>query len=189
MIGDQGYRREWRQVFSVTLIGLILIASGCASSPPFRPVEKDIDSSVGVIDIQRLLAETALGKQVNETLKSFMNDRQALIELEQQDLRKREEELLRQGSVLSASAKKQKEEQFRRRMLEYQKKVTEMNQEVQTKQDALFNEFRIKVESVVAQLAKERHLVLILEKGQNTPTRYHHPGLDLTNDVIQKLDQ
>ncbi len=189
MTSVQRYRRAWVWSTHVIVISLILLGSGCASAPSEIPENLGSTSPIGVIDIQRLLAETTLGKQVNETMKSFMNDRQALIELEQQDLRKREEDLLRQGSVLSTSAKKQKEEQFRRRMLEYQKKVTEMKQEVQAKQEALFAEFRTKIESVMAHLARERRLVLVLEKGQNTPTRYHHPELDLTNDVIQELQR
>lgn len=171
------------------LVGFCLLGAGCAStsSSPSLDNSAELSTNIGVVDIQRLLAETSLGKQVNESLKAFMTDRQALIDLEQKELRAKESELLRQGSVLSASAKKQKEEEFRRRMMAYQQKVAELNREVQAKQEALFSEFRTNIESVVARLAKQRGLVIVLEKGPNTPTRYFHPGLDLTDRIIQEL--
>ncbi len=144
---------------------------------------------VGVVDTQWLLKESKLGRQVNDALNQFMKDRQTLLELEQQELRNLENEVLRQGSVLSPSAKQQKEEQLRRRMLDYQQKVGDMNREFQAKQAELFGEFRDQVDLVVQRIAQQRGLVLVVEKGKNTSTRYYDPSLDFSSHVLDVLDQ
>lgn len=173
------------------LIVFLLLGSGCSSSGPVieQPISSAGSMAIGVVDTQWLLKESKLGKQVTDTLNDFMKDRQTLIELEQKELRNLESQLLRQGSVLSQSARQQREDQFRRRMGEYQQKVQNMNQEVQAKQGKLFLEFRENVDDIVRKLAQSRGLVLVMEKGENTPTRYHQASLDISQDVLAELDQ
>jgi outer membrane protein len=173
------------------LMVFLLLGSGCASSSPVKeePISSSSSMAIGVVDTQWLLKESKLGKQVTDTLNAFMKDRQTLIELEQKELRNLESQLLRQGSVLSQSARQQREDQFRRRMGEYQQKVQNMNQEVQAKQGKLFLEFRENVDDIVRKLAQRRGLVLVMEKGENTPTRYHQASLDISKEVLIELDQ
>ena len=174
---------------------LLLVVTGCgttASEPggisvSERPAGSGV--AIGVVDTQWLLKESKLGRQVNETLNQFMKDRQALLELEQQELRSLENELVRQGSVLSPSAKQQKEEQLRQRMLDYQQKAGNMSREFQVKQSELLDEFREQVDLVVKQIAQQRGLELVVEKGKNTSTRYYDASMDFSSNVLEILDQ
>ena len=183
---------------TVLLTGLSLmlfVAAGCAKSASepsgvFVAEQAALSGvSIGVVDTQWLLKESKLGRQVNDTLNQFMKDRQALLELEQQELRNMESDLLRQGSVLSPSAKQQKEEQLRQRMLDYQQKAGNMTREFQAKQAELLGEFRDQVDLVVKQIARRRGIVLVVEKGKNTSTRYHDPSMDFTSSVLEILDR
>ena len=174
---------------------LLSVATGC-TTPASEPAgisgsERPAGSGVaiGVVDTQWLLKESKLGRQVNETLNEFMKDRQALLELEQQELRNLENELLRQGSVLSPSAKQQKEEQLRQRMLDYQQKAGNMSREFQSKQADLLGEFREQVDLVVKEIAQQQGLVLVVEKGKNTSTRYYDASMDFSSKVLEILDQ
>ena len=177
---------------------MLSIATGCATPASetsgiseISGTERSVLSGVtiGVVDTQWLLKESKLGRQVNETLNGFMKDRQALLELEQQELRNLENELLRQGSVLSPSAKQQKEEQLRQRMLDYQQKAGNMTREFQAKQAELLGEFRDQVDLVVKQIAQQQGLVLVVEKGKNTSTRYYDQSMDFSSNVLEILDQ
>ena len=169
----------------VVSIAPCLLGTGCVSSS--APVENA--AFIGVVNPQRVLNDTNTGKRVTEALNSFMKDRQALVDLEQRELRKLENELLTQGSVLSQKARQQREEQFRRRMAEYQQKIADLNREVQEKQKELLAEFRSKVETVVEKIAQERELIIVLEYGTGTSTLYHQPKLDITDQVIQELNR
>ena len=171
------------------VVGLLLLGSGCTSSSPVTEKKSASPIAIGVVDTQWLLKESKLGKQVSDTLNAFMKDRQTLIELEQKELRNLENQLLQQGSVLSQSARQQREEKFRRRMGEYQQKVANMNQEVQAKQGQLFLEFRESVDAIIEDVAQRHGLALVMEKGANTPTRYYEPSLDISEEVLAELNQ
>lgn len=184
--------QRWGQTqwWAWALAWLFVSGAGCASTPsqPPPPTVTKERPSIGVVDFQQLIKETKIGKQVNDSLSTFMKDREALVELEQKELRKLENELRRQGSVLSATARKLREEQFQRRVVEYQKKVANLNREVQEKRQELLGAFREKAQTVLAQVAQKHGLTIVLEKGQGTSTLYHHPSMDISDEVIQALD-
>lgn len=160
------------------------LAWGCASVGSQNPTNLPI----GVVDPQRILQETVKGKRLSDTLNAFMKDRQALVELEQKELRKLESELMAQSTVLSQEARDRKEEQFRQKMAGYQQKVADLNREVQEKQRELQNEFRRQVQKVVSEIAGRRGLELVLEQGASSGTLFYQPGLDISTDVIQSMN-
>ncbi len=187
--------RLWTASAGLALLGGIAAGCGALSSETVgaeRRVmlsDSSIPAPIAVVDTQWLLRESKMGRQVTENLNQFMKDRQALVALEQEELQNLENELLRLGGVLSPAAKQQKEEQLRRSMMNYQQKVEDMNRELQTKQDDLLDEFRRHVDGVVRQIAEEQGVILVVEKGQNAPTRYYEPGLDLSAAVLEALDR
>ena len=167
------------------LLFLSIVLGSCA------PVKSEVHSAlvIGVVDPQRILQETDKGQQLSDTLNAFMKDRQALVELEQKELRNLENALRAQMTVLSQSARELKEEQFRQKMAAYQQKVADLNREVQEKQLELQGKFRREVGEVVAQIASDRNLGLVLEHGPNSGTLFYQESWDITTDVIQAMNQ
>ncbi len=168
-------------IFLLFILGLGGCASG-VSEPPAGLI-------IGVVDPQRILQDTVKGRRLSDNLNAFMKDRQALIELEQRELRDLEESLRAQMTVLSQSAKVLKEEQFRQKMGAYQQKVAELNREVQDRQRELQNEFRREVGEVVTQIANERNLGLVIEHGPSSGTLFHQESWDISKEVIQTMNQ
>lgn len=171
--------------YIIILLFLSMLGWGCASVNDGVPT----DLVIGVVDPQRILQETVKGQQLSDNLSAFMKDRQALVELEQKELRNLEDALRAQRTVLSQSARELKEEQFRQKMAAYQQKVGDLNREVQEKQRELQNEFRRVVREVVAQIASKRNLGLVLEHGANSGTLFYQESWDISTDVIQALNQ
>jgi outer membrane protein len=99
----------------------LLIVSGCAAGGA------KFEGKIGVVDPARVLNETSTGKKAKEFLSVYSKNRQALIEMDEKELRRMEEDFGRQASVLSATAKREREEQFRRRVAEYQQKASDMS--------------------------------------------------------------
>lgn len=148
-----------------------------------------INATIGVIDPQRILNDTNAGKKAKDNLAAFSKNRQALIELDEKELRRMEEDFVKQATVLSPTAKREREEQFRRRMQEYQQKVTELNREVQEKQKDVLEGFRDKVEVIVAKVAKRLGLQVVMDKSKGGPTIYHEEQLDISNQVIEEFNR
>ncbi|TKB79617.1 MAG: OmpH family outer membrane protein [Nitrospira sp.] len=175
-------------------LGLPLLLGACAGAPPAQSQTSAMSAQagggkIGVVDPQKLLNDTEPGKKARESLNEFMKNRQAVVELEEKDLKRTEDDLIKQGSVLSATAKKEREEAFRRRMMEYQQKVTDMNREVQAKQQEVLEGFRDKVERVVSKIAQQVGLQVVLERGRGGALVYHDQALDITARVVDEMNR
>lgn len=176
-----GAMTRWVGV-TLTLVFSSAVA-GCAAA------NVKIDGKIGVIDPQRIFNDTNAGKKAKDNLSAFSKNRQALMEMDERELRRMEEDFVKQASVLSATAKREREEQFRRRMQEYQQKVNELNREVQEKQKDVLEAFRDKVEIVVAKVAKRLGLQIVVDKSKGGPTIYHDEPLDISALVIEEFNR
>ena len=165
------------------LLMAFFAVSGCAAGGA------KAEGKVGVVDSARVLNETNTGKKAKDSLSAFSKNRQAVIEMDEKELRRMEEDFGRQSSVLSATAKREREEQFRRRVTEYQQKAGEMNREVQDKQKDVLEGFREKVELIVGKVSKRLGVQVVMEKGKGGPTLYSEAGLDITGQVIDEFNR
>jgi outer membrane protein len=172
---------EWLKLPAIVVLAAML--GGCAGAGA------KIDGNIGVIDPQRVINDTNAGKKAKDNLAAFSKNRQALMELDEKELRRMEEDFVKQSSVLSPQAKREREEQFRRRMQEYQQKVTELNREVQEKQKDVLEGFREKIEVIAAKVAKRLGLQVIVDKSKGGPTFYHEESLDISGQVIEEFNR
>ena len=181
-------RCGWHRAGWMMVVGAVLLVGGCAGPAGSQPAGRSV-VAIGVVEPQRVLSETDAGKKAMESLSAFAKTRQGLVESEEKELRRMEEDFMKQASVLSANAKKEREEQFRRRMTEYQQKANQMNREVQEKQRETMEVFRAKIEKVVARVAQQMGLAMVVEKGKGSPTVYHDASLDITAKVIDEFNK
>jgi outer membrane protein len=173
-----------RKVFCTGgLLTALLAVSGCAAGGA------KVEGKIGVVDPARVLNETVTGKRAKDSLSVFSKNRQAVVEMDEKELRRMEEDFGRQASVLSAPAKREREEQFRRRVAEYQQKASDMNREVQEKQKDVLEGFREKVGLIVAKVSKRLGLQVVMDKGKGGPTLYSDEGLDITGQVIDEFNR
>lgn len=145
---------------------------------------------IGTIDAQKILDNTKAGKKAKATMEEYVKSRQKIIDLEEQDIKKLEDELVKQGPVLSAEAKKDKQETFQRKMLDYQKKVAELNKEVQSKKKEVLEDFNKILEQVVKNIAEKDGYTVILDRNsEGGVIVYAKESVDLTDKVIQEFDK
>ena len=172
-----------RASLCILVVTCALAIGGCRSNNTAVPSAV----RVGVVDPQRVLNDTNVGKKAKEALSSFTKNRQALIEMEEKELRRMEEDFMKQGSVLSPTAKREREEQFRRRMAEYQQKVGDLNREVADKQKEVLDGFRDKLEGISGKVAKRLGVQLILDRGRGGPTIFFDDAVDVSAQVIEEF--
>ncbi|HEX5549972.1 MAG TPA: OmpH family outer membrane protein [Nitrospira sp.] len=177
------YTVVWgRGLWVVALAAWMAAMAGCATGTK-------IEGKIGLMDPARVLNDSTAGKKAKDSLAAFSKNRQALIEIEEKELRRMEEDFIKQASVLSPAAKNEREQVFRRRMAEYQQKAGELNREVQEKQKDVLEAFRDKVEAVVAKVAKRNGLQVVIDKGKGGPAIYGDEELDITSQVIEEFNK
>ena len=164
---------------------IALVAALAVAAPAWA------ETKIGVVEPQKVLDGTKAGKKIKDSLQDYVKARQKVIDMEEDELKKAEEDLVKQGAVLSPEAKKDKEDRFRQKMSEYQRKVQQLNQEVQVKKKETLDEFNKSLEQVIRGIADREKITLVVEKGDSGAGAlviYSHPSLDLTDRVIRDLD-
>ena len=101
--------RAGRNIWVFALAAWMAAAGGCAGGAK-------IEGKIGLMDPARVLNDSNAGKKAKDSLTAFSKNRQALIEMEEKELRRMEEDFIKQASVLSPAAKSEREQVFRRRM-------------------------------------------------------------------------
>ena len=169
----------------IHVLVLVLMAALAMAAPAWA------ETKIGIIEPQKILDGTRAGKKIKDSLQDYVKARQKVIDMEEEDLKKTQEDLVKQGAVLSPEARKDKEDKFRQKMEEYQRKIQQLNQEVQLKKKETLDEFNKSLEQIVRGIADKEKLTLVLEKGDSGAgvlVLYSHPSLDLTDRVIKDLD-
>jgi Skp family chaperone for outer membrane proteins len=155
---------------------------------------------VGVIDMARVSAESLLGKTYAGQLEKLQNDISAEATKKQTDLGKLDaaikalqDDLEKQGSVLSAEAREKKQTEIVRKTRERQAfledgqaDINRMRERAQAQAQSINNEFQLKVRPLVEQVAKDKGYDLVLD-SQVAYTI--NKDFDITRDVIVKADE
>ena len=147
------------------------------------------DTRIGFIDAQKVLDESLRGKQVKDQLNEYVQSRQKIVDIEETDLKNLQDEMAKQGAVLSPSAKQEKEELFQRKFMEYQKKVSELQKEIQQRRTDKLEEFNVELEKIAKIMGEKEGYSMILTNLDVNIIIYAKPSLNLTDTVLQELDK
>ena len=183
-----------KKTFLTGLLVALAAAAGTASAQEARAPR------VGVIDMARVSAESLLGKSYASQLEKLQTDINAAATQKQTDLGKMDaalktlqDELEKQGSVLSPEARDKKQQEITRKardrqafLEDGQAEINRMRERAQQQAQSINNEFQVKVRPIVEQVAKERNYDLVLD-SQVAYTI--NKEFDITASVIAKADE
>jgi outer membrane protein len=153
-----------------------------------------------VIDMARVSAESLLGKSYASQLEKLQTDINAEATKKQTELGKLDaalktlqEELEKQGAVLSPEARDKKQADIVRKTRERQAyledgqgEINRMRERAQQQAQAINAEFQQKVRPIVEQVAKDKGLDLVLDSQVAYTINRDY---DITRDVIAKADE
>lgn len=150
------------------------------------------DFKMGVIDPQIVLEKTKAGKRALDALREYAQARQKLLAQDEDDLKSMEKQLKDQESSLSDAAKKEKQDKFRGKIAEYQKRLQEFNQELAAKQKGLVDEYMKKISASTQSVAEKNGFTMVVDKGSEQTIKiviYSKDTIDLTEQVIKEFDR
>ena len=160
-----------RVVFSVLAAALAAVTASAQSPGAAAPVR------IAVIDVERLVRDSALGKEAFNRVKKVNDDKKAEADRLQKDLRDLEQKLADQGQALSDDKREQLQKQ-------YQEKATRDLDQAQKKELA---DLERRVFPIITQLGKERGYTLIFNKFQSGLV-FADDAADITDDVLKRFN-
>ncbi len=150
------------------------------------------DFKMGVVDPQAVLEKSKAGKRALDGLREYVSTRQKLLASDEEELRNLEKQLKDQEAALSEAAKKEKQEKFRIKVQDYQKRAQQFNQELQVKQKELIDEYMKKISAATQTVAEKGGYSIVVDKGSEQTVKiviYNKDTIDLTDQVIKEFDR
>jgi len=154
---------------------------------PQPPAPFPQGAKIAFVNFQRVVAESVDGKASTARVNALIAKKQTEGTDKQKKLQTDQQKLQTTGSVMSEAARAQLEKDVERETVEGQRFQQDAQAEVQELQNELEADFIKRVTPVLAQVATDKGLQ-ILFNAQQAGFAWVDPGLDLTTDVIKKLD-
>ncbi|NLC70523.1 MAG: OmpH family outer membrane protein [Desulfuromonadaceae bacterium] len=146
------------------------------------------DAKIAYIDLQRALNECKAGKTAKDKITTKYKQLEGQFAAKQKELKKLKDELEKQGSVLSADAKTEKERQYQQKVKDFQRFAKDARDTLK-QQETDFSRDLIKELVLMARdMGSQGNYTLILEKNEGSII-YGAKEVDLTEQLIRRHDQ
>ncbi len=157
------------------------LAMGLVAGPAAAEVPKV--KKLAMVDMQRVLNETKAGKAARAKLEKSSKSKQAKFDKKRAALEADAQKLgTLKGQELAAA-----QEKLQREGMELQNMLMALEQELGDQHNKLLESMYSNAQAIVADLAKEKGLDLVLVRDPMTVI-YTKDGLDITGEVVQRYD-
>jgi outer membrane protein len=144
-------------------------------------------AKIGFVNFQRVVSESTDGKASSSKIQALNKKKQDEGTQKAAQLKANQDKLQASGSVMSDAARSQLEKEIERQQVEAQRFQQDAQAELNELQQELQADFIRKVTPILQQVATERGLHALFN-AQEAGFAWVDPGLDLTAEVIKKLD-
>ncbi len=169
-----------KKIILVMVVGFAVLLSGALSRV------NAADMKLGFVDIDRAANDSEDGKKAVSGLKDFMSSKQSTITERGKEIEKMKGDLEKQGAIMSPDAKKAKMEDLERSEREFQRMVSDANQEFEKKRRELTESVYKEIIEVVVKFGQEQKYTVILPVQS---LLYSDKTLDITDTIIKKFNE
>lgn len=142
---------------------------------------------VAVIDVNRILNESAAGKEARKKMEARYEELKKKVEKMNEEARKMKEDLDKQKILLGKEKVKEKEEALAAKVADLRQLTQESEKEMQTRQEELTRGILKVVEGKIETLVAEEKIDLLLEKSSGVV--HASPAMDVTAKVLERMNQ
>jgi Skp family chaperone for outer membrane proteins len=142
--------------------------------------------SIAVMDVQRIIRDSAAAKSVRPQARKLRSEFQKDVRRQQDELRKAEQKLAQQRTILSPKAFAKKRRDFETHARQAQRDVQARKQVLESAFSAAMEKVRRALIIVAQELAKERKVNIVLPKSV---VFLSIKNLDLSKQALERLDK
>ena len=161
-------------------------APPAAQAAPRPPVPFPQDAKYAFVDVQMIASSSVAGKEASKRLQALTEKKQAEISDKNKQLQALTTKRDTSVGVMNETARAQLEKDIDRLQRDIQFSNSNAQAEVNELQGELQADFQKKLIPIIEDLAKEKSLYMIFTA--ETGFAYVHPGLNLSEEVIKRLD-
>jgi outer membrane protein len=170
-----------RRFLGLALIaGAVLLAGSDAGA--------QAPSRIGYIDLARVLARSAAGVAAREQLEREKATMQKEMDGKRVELDKLRDELEKKGSLMTADARRDREEAMERKRRDATRLADDFQRELGRKEQVLAQKVLQDITGVIERVGKQKGYYLVLER-RGAGVLFSAPEADLTDEIIKVYDQ
>ena len=143
---------------------------------------------IGFINMQTIIQNSNAGKKAAEDFKKLFAKKQESIKAMENDVKKLKDELDKQGAVMTASARGDKETAYQRKMRDYQILVDDTNKELQKRDQEYSQQLIPEILKVVRAIAEKEKYTVIMDIS-TMPLPYFDKAGDISKKVIDDFNK
>mgnify|MGYP002637811327 CR=1 FL=1 len=142
---------------------------------------------IAFVDMQRALLQVDEGKSAKKTLEKMKAERQAELDKLQDELRKLKVNFDSQKEFMPPPKRAEKEEEFRGKLMELQRKYAELQKELATEEAKLSKTIFARMARILQGIGEKQEYTMIFEKTESS-LLWAERHLDLTDEVIRRYN-
>ncbi|MGD0022555.1 MAG: OmpH family outer membrane protein [Smithellaceae bacterium] len=143
---------------------------------------------IGFINMREIIQHSTAGKKAGEDLKKVAEKKQTSITSAEKELKKMKDELDKQGSILTANARRDKEAAYQKKLRDYQLLVNDAQEELQRRDAELAQKLMPEILKIVRVIAEKEKYTLVIDVA-SMPVPYHAKENDFSKKVIEEYNK
>lgn len=169
-------------------VGAFVAASGLlVAVPASAQTAGSTTTKIGVLEVQRVVAESAVGKESLARVQKIQSQKQEDLTKRQNELKDLEKRIQDQSKSLSEEALDKLQKDYQAKALEFKRAQDDAQRELEELQRRELSELEKKVMPVIDAVAKEHGYNLVFNKFQSG-LLFADSTTDLTDAVITKFN-
>lgn len=161
-------------------------AQAAPATPPPPPAVFPAGAKVAVVNPPRVFQESMEGKVALARVNALTQKKQNEGAEKNKQLTANQQKLQTSGTLLSDAARTVLEKEIERQQVEIQRFQQDAQAEINELQNEVQQDFVKKITPILGAVATEKGLQLVFQTDAGLA--WADPGLDITNDVIKRLD-
>jgi outer membrane protein len=164
---------RYRLIIGVLLMGMMAAATARA------------DVRLAYVDIQRALNECRAGKEAKSRFRGRIQQLQAQLEGEQNQVEQLKRELEEKGALMQPDQRQNLEDDYEKKLRKFQDDYKNSRDELQEKDNEVTGAIVRDLATVVREIGAKNGYTMVMEKGT---LLWAIPGIDITDQVIRAYD-
>ena len=142
---------------------------------------------IGVINVERLVQESALGKEAFNRVKKLNDQKKDEGDKLQKELRDMEQKLADQGTALADDKREALQKSYQEKAIAFKRFQDDANRDLEAAQKKELSELERRVFPVINQVGKEKGFTVIFNKFQSGLV-YADDAVDITDEVLKQFN-
>ena len=143
-------------------------------------------AKIGVIDLQKILETSAIGKFVQSELKKQKDTMEADLKKKGAEIESIQKRLERESMVMGKEMREEKERESRIKINDFKTLQKKYRSNLQKIEGSLMNQLKTEIDEIVKGMGKKEGYLLIINKFG---VIYSPNSIDVTDNVIGKLNK